>query len=74
MVVEAILELDEDRLNEVVISRHISMCGYGSVMSAIVAVKELGSKVARLLSYRTSGDITGDREAVVGYAALSFEI
>ena len=74
MVIEAILELDEDRLNEVVMSRHISMCGHGSVVSTIVAAKELGSKSARLLSYRTSGDITGDRDAVVGYAALSFEI
>ncbi len=74
MVIEAIIDLDEDRLYEAVISQNISMCGYGPVISAIVAAKELGSEAARLLSYGTSGDISGDRDAVVGYASLSFEI
>ena len=74
MVVEAIRELDEERLNDVVLSHHISMCGYGPVMTTIVAAKKLGSKTARLLSYRTSGDITGDMDAVVGYASMSLEV
>jgi len=32
----------------------------------------LGWNQTRLLSYATSGDVSGDRSAVVGYAALSF--
>lgn len=73
MVIEAIQELDESRLNEVILSHHISMCGYGPVMTTIVAVKGLGCRTGRLLSHRTSGDITGDMDAVVGYASMSLE-
>ncbi len=71
MVVEAILSLDEERLHSVVESRNISMCGCGPVCAAIVAAKRLGAKEARLLSYKTSGDVTGDRSQVVGYASLA---
>ncbi len=74
MVIETILGLDEEKLDESVISNHISMCGHGPVVATIVAAKMLGSKTARLLNYQTSGDITGDRGAVVGYASISFEI
>jgi len=73
-VIEAILELNEEELDDVVVSNHISMCGRGPVIAALVAAKSLGCKTARLLSYRTSGEISGDREAVVGYAALSLEV
>jgi AmmeMemoRadiSam system protein B len=36
----------------------------------ITAAKGLGAKSAELLSYKTSGDVTGDTSAVVGYAAI----
>ena len=40
--------------------------------SAITAAKALGAKKAQLLCYKTSGDITGDFSAVVGYASIAF--
>jgi AmmeMemoRadiSam system protein B len=33
-------------------------------------VCELGAKEAELVRYATSGDITGEREQVVGYAGI----
>ena len=45
------------------------MCGYGPVSTAIYASKELGAKKCELLTYYTSGDVTGDTSRVVGYAA-----
>jgi AmmeMemoRadiSam system protein B len=39
----------------------------------IHAAKLRGAKSGNLLSYQTSGDVTGDKSAVVGYAAASFE-
>jgi hypothetical protein len=45
------------------------MCGYGPVSAALVASKLLGAIKAEILSYSTSGDITGDASSVVGYAA-----
>ena len=69
MVIESILSLDEATLQERVRANRISMCGYGPVSAAIVASKMLGATRAELLAYHTSGDITGDHYAVVGYAA-----
>jgi hypothetical protein len=36
----------------------------------LTAVRDLGAKEAALIRYATSGDITGDREEVVGYAGI----
>jgi MEMO1 family protein len=36
----------------------------------LIAMRDLGAKQAELVRYATSGDITGDREEVVGYAGL----
>lgn len=70
--IEAALKLDAERLYSTVEARHISMCGYGPVVAAITASKLLSATKARLLCYKTSGDITGDFSSVVGYASVSF--
>ena len=71
LAIDAILALDDARLQETVESHRITMCGHGPVASAIAASKILNAKAARLLGYSTSGDITGDDSAVVGYLAAS---
>lgn len=69
MVIDAILELDEEKLQRVVKANRISTCGYGPVSVALAAAKLRGANHAELLTYYTSGDIIGDHTAVVGYAA-----
>jgi len=69
-VIEAILELDEDRVLEIVRKRHVSMCGSGPVACLLRAVRELGGGSAELVDYKTSGDVTGDFSEVVGYAGI----
>jgi len=69
MVIDNILSLDEEGLQRAVRSNRISTCGYGPVSATIVASKTLGASKAELLSYHTSGDVTGDYSMVVGYAA-----
>ncbi|MBE9512859.1 MAG: MEMO1 family protein, partial [Chloroflexi bacterium] len=68
--IEAILELNEDELLKRVNDLDISMCGYAPTVALIVAAKELGATRAELVKYQTSGDITGDYSAVVGYAGI----
>ncbi len=68
--IEAVLNLDEDRLLKRVDELNISMCGYAPAASLIVAAKELGAKGAELVKYQTSGDTTGDYSSVVGYAGI----
>jgi MEMO1 family protein len=48
----------------------ISMCGYAATVAMLVAVRELGANHAELVRYATSGDVTGDRNEVVGYAGM----
>lgn len=71
LAIDAILALDESKLYEVVKTMDISMCGVGPVMAGIRAAKALGAKRAELLRYATSGDVTGDTSAVVGYASIA---
>jgi len=71
--VEAMLALDEDELSRRYRGLDISMCAYGPVVCLIAAAKELGAKSAELVKYRTSGDATGDKSAVVGYAGVIFK-
>lgn len=71
LAIEAMLKLDAGELQSTVESNNISMCGYGPASAAIIASKKLGAAQSRLLAYRTSGDLTGDRSHVVGYASLA---
>lgn len=68
--ISAILELNEDKLIDKVKRFNISMCGYAPVAIMLAAVKLLGAKSAKLINYQTSGDVTGDYSAVVGYAGF----
>ena len=68
--IDAILTLDERSLMERIRQRDISMCGYAPTVAMLTCVKGLGATSARLVSYRTSGDSSGDYRAVVGYAGI----
>ena len=70
--IEAILKLNEAQLYSTVEGLSISMCGPGPTIALITAAKALDAKKAELLCYKTSGDITGDHSAVVGYASIAF--
>lgn len=72
MAIDAALNMDETQYYNTVEAYGISTCGYGPTIAAITAAKELGAKKAQLLCYKTSGDVLGDRSAVVGYAAIAF--
>jgi AmmeMemoRadiSam system protein B len=71
-VLSAAQKLDEKGLYSTVEGLQVSMCGYGPVVAAITATKELGAETGKLLCYKTSGDAVGDYSAVVGYASLIF--
>jgi len=71
-VLEAIEAMDEVRFQSVIEAHNVSACGHGPIIALITAAKILGGREAKLLCYRTSGDVTGDRSSVVGYAAVCF--
>lgn len=68
--IDRILALDPHGLFETIHRENISMCGYGPAVAMLAAAKQLGATRAELIRYATSGDITGDRDEVVGYAGI----
>jgi MEMO1 family protein len=72
MAIERILAIDPRGLYDTVRNEEVSMCGYPAAVAALVALKDLGAKEAKLIRYATSGDISGDRDEVVGYAGIVF--
>ncbi len=68
--IERVLALDPRGLYDTVRREGITMCGYAATVAMLVAVRELGAKEATLVRYATSGDVTGERDEVVGYAGI----
>ena len=69
--IDALLALDARALYDVVRRQNISMCGFGPAVAMLTAARRLGADRAELIRYATSGDISGDRSAVVGYAGIA---
>jgi AmmeMemoRadiSam system protein B len=46
-------------------------CGGGPIVSVMLAAWDLGARDARVLHYADSGDVSGDKSAVVGYVAAA---
>jgi MEMO1 family protein len=73
LAIARLLALDAPGLHETVRREGITMCGYGPAVSTLVAARLLGASRAELVHYATSGDISGDRDEVVGYAGIIVE-
>jgi MEMO1 family protein len=68
--IEPMLRLDARALYDAVTQQHISMCGFGPAVAMLTAAKKLGATSAELVKYATSGEVSGDRDLVVGYAGI----
>ena len=71
--IERVLAMDARGLWQVVMDEDISMCGFGPTIVMLTAAKLLGATAASLVKYATSGEVSGDYEAVVGYAGIIVE-
>jgi predicted class III extradiol MEMO1 family dioxygenase len=70
LALDRILTLDPRGLFEAVSKEDISMCGLGPAVTMLTSAGRLGATKAELTAYATSGDVSGDREMVVGYAGV----
>ena len=71
-LIDPILKLDVDEFYKILYERHVTACGFGAIASTMIACKELGATEGKLLKYATSGDVSGDKSSVVGYASIIF--
>ena len=70
LAIVQMLARDPAGLYETVHREGITMCGVIPATVALVAARLMGATSAHLSSYATSGDVSGDRSAVVGYAGI----
>jgi len=66
----AVEALDGATLLERCAQEGISMCGRAAVATALAAATTLGATRAAVVDYRHSGQVSGDLDAVVGYAGV----
>jgi AmmeMemoRadiSam system protein B len=70
--IEKLLALDARGLYDTCRNEQISMCGLGPAVAMLTALNLLGAKRAELVRYATSGDVSGERDSVVGYGGIIF--
>lgn len=70
LAIREILSLNPDKLLQTVMENDISMCGVAPTAVMLHAAKALGAAKSQLITYDTSGKMTGDNQEVVGYAGI----
>jgi len=70
-VLARIEAFDPKGLNDDLVAQSCEACGAGPVLTAMLAARALGADKAKGLEYKNSGDVTGDKFRVVGYAAAA---
>ncbi|MBS7645622.1 MAG: AmmeMemoRadiSam system protein B [Candidatus Bathyarchaeia archaeon] len=72
IALDMIESLNVEGLYRAIEGENISMCGYGPVAALMHYARTSGVERASIEAYKTSGDVTGDFGAVVGYASAVF--
>jgi AmmeMemoRadiSam system protein B len=63
--------LDVEEFYRRIEAEGVSACGYGPIASMVLVLRERGARTGRLIIYRTSGEVTGEYDQVVGYGAVA---
>jgi MEMO1 family protein len=71
VVLRHVEALDADGLMGALEKEPAHACGGGPMVAVLRAARELGATRSRVLRYADSGDVSGDKDAVVGYMAAA---
>jgi MEMO1 family protein len=71
VVVNHVAHLDADGLQRALDVQPDHACGGGPTVAVMRAARTLGARDALILKYADSGDVSGDKSAVVGYLAAA---
>lgn len=70
-VIREVEAFHEDTLMRELEEEHLEACGGGPIVSIMHAAKEMGKCRSKILYHCNSGDVTGDKSAVVGYLSAA---
>lgn len=71
-LIEAVNSMDAGSFYRTLHRLAVTACGYGAISTVMQAARLLGFRRGELLKYAHSGDTTGDKSRVVGYASIRF--
>jgi AmmeMemoRadiSam system protein B len=71
LAIDQILALDPEGLYQVVMEKHITMCGFATAVAVLIACRDMGASNGRLIRYTNSGVASGDYDHVVAYAGIA---
>lgn len=71
-VLDRVRRFDADGLHALLRAQPEHACGGGPIVAVMKAARALGARDGRVLKYADSGDVSGDKSAVVGYMAAAF--
>jgi len=63
---------DAEAIYEAYAKEEVEACGMGPVLTSILLAKKMKWSGPCLIRYANSGDVTGERSSVVGYAAMAY--
>ncbi len=72
VVIAKISAFDPEGLSEGLSQGKCEACGGGPIVAAMLLARKQGATGGGVLNYANSGDVTGERERVVGYLAGAF--
>jgi MEMO1 family protein len=72
IILKTVERFDPDELMMRLEQRHAEACGGGPMVSVMQAARQADCTESAVLHYCNSGDVSGDKSAVVGYLAASF--
>ena len=71
VVIECVVQFDAEGLQTALNRNHEHACGGGPTVAVMRAARLAGARDAVVLNYADSGDVSGDKSAVVGYLAAA---
>jgi AmmeMemoRadiSam system protein B len=74
VVIDCVSRFDADGLQAALNRRPEHACGGGPTVAVMRAARRLGARDAIVLKYADSGDVSGDKSAVVGYLAAALGV
>lgn len=72
LALEAIKDLNPENLADFISKGKCELCGAVPAIITMRIAKALGANKVKVLKYANSGDVTGIKDKVVGYAAVGF--
>ena len=72
VVIDCVSRFDDEGLQQALEAQPDHACGGGPTVAVMRAARLAGARDAVVLRYADSGDVSGDKSAVVGYLAAAF--